>query len=51
MCVLYLNSLSDSVSYNIILYEQKKNAFMTTVVVRYAGEKVQLPLENGFTKP
>jgi len=24
---------------------------MMAVVVRYAGEKVQLPLENGFTKP
>jgi len=41
---------SDSVSYNIY-FEQKKNAFMTAVVVRYAGEKVQPPLENGFTKP
>jgi len=40
---------SDSVSY--IFLNKKKNAFMTAVVVRYAGEKVQLPLENGFTKP
>jgi len=47
MCIIFKFTHNDSVSYK---YEQK-NAFMTAVVVRYAGEKVQLPLENGFTKP